>query len=98
MLAESGDLLQNSAIVLGCLSIVALVHARQAWKVFKASLADAATHDTGDIPYLREWDFRYWRCIGLWTAGDFDSLLRRGAPILGSSWPVLPESRRSWPV
>ena len=67
--AASGELVRNSAIVFGGVSVVALVHARYAWKAFEASLADAGTRDTGDIPCLREWDFRYWHTVGLCTAG-----------------------------
>ena len=69
MLGAFGDLLRTWAIVLGGVSIVALVHATHARKAFETALANAATRDTGDIPSLKEWDFRYWHTIGLWTAG-----------------------------
>jgi hypothetical protein len=63
------NLMWNGAILSGGLSIVARVHARQAWKRFEAALADAHAHDAGNRLYQRDWDFRYWHRIGLWTAG-----------------------------
>ncbi|PVE24116.1 hypothetical protein DC522_12565 [Microvirga sp. KLBC 81] len=62
------NLLWNGAILSGGLSIVAHVIARQSWKQFQASLKADLTPDTGDLPNKREWDFRYWHRIGLWTA------------------------------
>jgi hypothetical protein len=62
------NLMWNGAILSGGLSIVARVHARQAWKRFEAVLADAHAQDTGDRLYQRDWDFRYWHRIGLRTA------------------------------
>ncbi|WP_404294599.1 hypothetical protein ACD578_29970 (plasmid) [Microvirga sp. RSM25] len=63
------NLMWNGAILSGGLSVVARVHARQAWKRFEAALADARAHDAGNRLYQRDWDFRYWHGIGLWTAG-----------------------------
>jgi len=63
------NLMWNGAIFSGGLSVIARVQAWQAWKRFKAALADVHTLDTGDRLYQRDWDFRYWHRIGLWTAG-----------------------------
>jgi hypothetical protein len=48
------NLMWNGAILSGGLSIVARVHARQAWKRFEAALADAHAHDAGNRLYQRD--------------------------------------------
>ena len=62
------NLISNGAIFSGGLSIVARVHAWKAWKKFKAALADVHVHGASDRLYQRDWDFRYWHKMGLWTA------------------------------
>ncbi|MPR11174.1 hypothetical protein [Microvirga tunisiensis] len=54
------NLMWNGAILSGGLSVVARVHAWQAWRRFKAALVDAQTRDTSERLYRRDWDFRYW--------------------------------------
>ncbi|WP_262271533.1 hypothetical protein [Microvirga yunnanensis] len=66
-------LMWNGAILSGGLSVVARVHAHQAWKRFEAALADARAHDAGDRLYQRDWDFRYWDRIGT-RAAEFSIL------------------------
>jgi hypothetical protein len=61
--------LWDLAVVFGGLSVVAHSLARHSWTAFEAALKDDLTHDTGDIPYLRAWDFRYWHRIGHAAAG-----------------------------
>ena len=60
------NLIWNGALLSGGLSIVARVHARQAWKRFKAALVD--THLSGNRLYQRDWDFRYWDRVGVRAA------------------------------
>jgi hypothetical protein len=73
------NLMWNGAILSGGLSIVARVHARQAWKRFEAALADAHAQDAGDRLYQRDWDFRYWHGIGYGRRSS-----RSSAPSCGS--------------
>ena len=67
-LAVFRDRLWDLALVLGGVSIVARVRARQSWKHFEATLKVDRTHNADEIPLLREWDFRYWNRIGLVAA------------------------------
>jgi hypothetical protein len=67
------NLMLNGAIVSGGVSIVARVHAWQAWRRFKAALAKADTLDAGDRLYQRDWDFRCWDRIGV-RAAEFSIL------------------------
>jgi hypothetical protein len=41
----------------------------RAQKQFDDALKAPLTPDTGDLPYLRQWDFKYWHRIGLSAAG-----------------------------
>lgn len=61
--------LWDLAVVFGGLSIVAHAIAKHSWTAFEAALKDDLTRDTGDLPFMREWDFRYWHRIGLAAAG-----------------------------
>jgi len=67
-LAVFRDRLWDLALVLGGVSIVARVRARQSWKHFEAALRADPAHNAGEITSLREWDFRYWNRIGLVAA------------------------------
>ena len=67
-LKDLQNLMLNGAIVSGGVSIVARVHAWQAWRRFKAALGKAHTLDAGDRLYQLDWDFRYWHGAGLRTA------------------------------
>jgi hypothetical protein len=67
-LAVFRERLWDLAIAFGGVSVVARVMARQAWKRFEASLRTDIDHDTDDVPYLHDWDFRYWDRIGLRAA------------------------------
>ncbi|MCB8822862.1 hypothetical protein [Microvirga rosea] len=58
------DRLWDLAIVSGGASVVARTMARRAWKRFEASLRTDVAHDTDDVPYLRDRDFRNWDRIG----------------------------------
>ncbi|WP_262266131.1 hypothetical protein [Microvirga yunnanensis] len=68
-LKDLQNLMWNGALLSGGVSIVARVHAHQAWKRFEAALAGARATGTGDRLYQRDWDFRYWHRIGLSAAG-----------------------------
>jgi hypothetical protein len=70
-LKDVQNLMWNGALLSGELSILARLHARQAWKRFKAALTDA--HNTGNRLYQRDWDFRYWNRIGI-RAAEFSIL------------------------
>jgi hypothetical protein len=70
-LKDLQSLMWNGALLSGGLSIVARVHARQAWKRFKAALVDP--HLSGNRLYQRDWDFRYWDRIGV-RAAEFSIL------------------------
>ena len=70
-LKDVQDVMWNGALLSGGLSIVARVHARQAWKRLKAALEDV--HNTGNRLYQRDWDFRYWDRIGI-QAAEFSIL------------------------
>jgi hypothetical protein len=61
--------LWDLALVLGGQAIVALMIAQHFRRKFEAALTAPLTPDTGDLPYQRQWDFRYWRGIGLAAAG-----------------------------
>jgi len=63
------NLMWNGALLSSGLSLVARVQAWQAWKRLKAALADLPTLGTGNELSRRDWDFRYWHGIGLWSAG-----------------------------
>jgi hypothetical protein len=62
-------LLWSLALILGGLSVVAAMIARREWRRFEEALNFELTPDTGDTPYLRHRDFRYWHRIGIVTAG-----------------------------
>ena len=62
------DRLWDLTLVLGGVSVVATTLATRSWRQFQDALKAPLTPDTGDMPYQREWDFRYWRRIGLGTA------------------------------
>jgi hypothetical protein len=63
------DRLWDLTLVLGGVSVVATTLATRSWRRFQDALKAPLTRDNGDVPYQREWDFRYWRRIGLVTAG-----------------------------
>jgi hypothetical protein len=48
------NLMWSGSIVSGVLSVIARVHAWQAWRRFKAALAKAHTVDAGDRLYQRD--------------------------------------------
>jgi hypothetical protein len=56
------------ALIFGGVSVVATVIARRSWKQFQDALKAPLAWDNGDVPYQREWDFRFWRTIGRVTA------------------------------
>ncbi|WP_157934014.1 hypothetical protein [Microvirga ossetica] len=62
------NLAWDGAILFGGLSVVAAMIARRSWRDFKDALKQPLTPETGDMPYLRHWDFRYWHRIGLAAA------------------------------
>lgn len=63
------DWLWDLALVFGGLSVVALAIRRRAQRRFEDALKAPLTPDTGDLPYLRQWDFKYWHRIALLAAG-----------------------------
>ena len=62
------DRLSYFALVLGGVSVVAGMIARRSWQQFQDALKAPLTGNNGDVPYQREWDFRFWRWIGWVTA------------------------------
>ena len=60
--------LWDFALVFGGVSVVATVIARRSWQQFQDALKAPLAWDNGDVPYQREWDFRFWRTIGRVTA------------------------------
>lgn len=74
------DWFWDLALVLGGQAVVALTMARHSWRQFEDALKAPLTADTGDLPYLRHWDFRYWHRIG-WSAA--------GLSVLCSLWLML---------
>ena len=54
------DRLWYLALALGGLSVVATTIAWRSWRQFQDALKTPLAPDNGDVPYLREWDFRYW--------------------------------------
>ncbi|QRM34383.1 hypothetical protein [Microvirga sp. VF16] len=63
------DRLWCFAVVFGGVSVVAMLIARRSWQHFQDALKAPLTPYTGDVPYQREWDFRYWRRMARVTAG-----------------------------
>ena len=63
------DRLWYFALVFGGVSVVATMNARRSWQQFQKALKAPLAWDNGDVPYQREWDFRFWRTIGRVTAG-----------------------------
>ncbi|WP_157934566.1 hypothetical protein [Microvirga ossetica] len=63
------DRLWYLAVAFGGLSVVATAIAWHAWRQFQDALKTPLAPDNGDVPFLREWDFRYWLRIGWVTAG-----------------------------
>ena len=62
------DRLWSFALVFGGLSVVATMIATRSWRQFRDAVKAPLTPSNGDVPNQREWDFRYWRRIGLVTA------------------------------
>jgi hypothetical protein len=62
------DRFGDFALVFGGLSVVATMNARRSWQQFQDALKVPLAWDNGDVPYQREWDFRFWRTIGRVTA------------------------------
>jgi hypothetical protein len=62
------DRLWYFALVFGGVSVVAAAIARRSWQQFQDALKAPLARDNGDVPYQREWDFRFWRTIGRVTA------------------------------
>lgn len=62
------DCLWYSALVFGGVSVVAAAIARRSWQQFQDALKVPLAWDNGDVPYQREWDFRYWHRMGRVTA------------------------------
>ena len=58
------DRLWYFALVFGGVSVVAMVIARHSWQQFQNALKAPLAWDNGDVPYQRDWDFRYWRRMG----------------------------------
>lgn len=63
------DRLWYLALAFGGLSVVATTIAWHSWRQFQDALKTPLAPDNGDVPYLREWDFRYWLRIARVTAG-----------------------------
>jgi hypothetical protein len=63
------DRLWYLALAFGGLSVVATTIAWHSWRQFQDALKTPLTPDNGDVPFSREWDFRYWLRIGQVTAG-----------------------------
>ncbi|WP_157934541.1 hypothetical protein [Microvirga ossetica] len=63
------DRLWDFALVSGGVSVVATMNARRSWRQFQDALKAPLAWDNGDVPYQREWDFRFWRTIRRVTAG-----------------------------
>jgi hypothetical protein len=62
------DRLWYFAVVSGGVSVVAMVIAWRSWQRFRDALKAPLSRYNGDVPYQREWDFRYWRRVGRVTA------------------------------
>jgi hypothetical protein len=56
------------ALAFGGLCVVATTIAWRSWQQFQDALKAPLAWDNGDVPYQREWDFRFWRTIGRVTA------------------------------
>ncbi len=69
ILGASNDRLWYLALAFGGLSFVAATIASRLWRQFQDTLKAPLAPDTSDLSFLREWDFRYWRRIGLVAAG-----------------------------
>ena len=69
ILGALDDRLWYLALAFGGLSVVATTIASRSWRQFQDTLKAPLAPDTSDLPYLREWGFRYWRRIGLVAAG-----------------------------
>ena len=63
------DRLWYLALGFGGLSVVATTIAWHSLRQFQDALKTPLTPDNSDVPFLREWDFRYWLRIGQVTAG-----------------------------
>ncbi len=63
------DQLWYLALAFGGLSLVGMTIAWHSWRQFQDALKTPLSPDNGDVPYLREWDFRYWLRIGWVAAG-----------------------------
>jgi hypothetical protein len=62
------DRFGDFALVFGGVSVVATTIAWRSWQQFQDALKAPLAWDNGDVPYQREWDFRFWRTIGRVTA------------------------------
>jgi hypothetical protein len=62
------DRFGDFALVFGGVSVVATTIAWRSWQQFQDALKVPLAWDNGDVPYQREWDFRFWRTIGRVTA------------------------------
>jgi hypothetical protein len=63
------DRLWYLALAFGGLSLVGMTIAWRSWRQFQDALKTPLTPDNADVPYSREWAFRYWLRIGRVTAG-----------------------------
>lgn len=68
ILGAYNDRVWYLALVFGGVSVVAMVFARRSWRQFQDVLKVPLSRYNGDVPYQREWDFRYWREIARVTA------------------------------
>ena len=63
------DRLWYLALAFGGLSLVSTAIAWRSWRQLQDALKTPLTPDNADVPYSREWDFKYWLWIGRVTAG-----------------------------
>ena len=68
ILGAYNDRVWYFALVFGGVSVVAMVIARRSWQRFQDAMKEPLSRYNGDVPYAREWDFRYWRRIARVTA------------------------------
>ena len=67
--SAANDQLWYLALAFGGLSLVGMTIVRHSWRQFQDALKTPLAPNNGDVPYSREWDFRYWLRIERVTAG-----------------------------
>ncbi|MEE1658432.1 hypothetical protein VB618_19740 [Microvirga sp. CF3062] len=68
ILGAYNDRVWYFALAFGGVSVVAIVIAKRSWRRLQDALKIPLSRYNGDVPYQREWDFRYWREISRVTA------------------------------